>query len=312
MSNTFNPELLQRALPAFDKGSVDPQLAQVWRRFYQIDFAQQHPDLHSRLGAVDVLGYRIAMQVWRPPQALATLLVLHGYYDHMGLYGHVYDWALRQGFAVLSCDLPGHGLSTGVRASINSFQEYQQVLQALLAKAEQLHLPKPWHILGQSTGAAIAVDYLLNQDSLSPLGETILLAPLVRPRAWQQSKLLYQLVKPFRSSVRRHFSDNSHDSAFVEFVRNDPLQAQVLPTAWVGALAQWIPSIEQAQRSSHSPIVVQGDADMTVDWQHNLNILTDKFSAPRILLLPEARHHLANEKTALREQYFQFLTEQLT
>ena len=95
-------------------------------------------------------------------------------------------------------------------------------------------------------------------------------------------------------------------------MRDDPLQARVLPTAWVGALAQWITYIEQAPRSNHSPIIVQGEADMTVDWQHNLNVLEDKFRAPRILLLPEARHHLANEQQALREQYFSFLHEQLS
>lgn len=307
----FDPQMLHSVLPVLDNQSVDPSLAKLWRRFYQIDFAHNNTDLECRLGVVDVAGYRLAMQVCRPVQAHATLLVLHGYYDHMGLYGHVYDWALAQGFAVLSCDLPGHGLSSGARASINSFQEYQQVLQAMLAKAEQLRLPKPWHILGQSTGAAIAVDYLLSQKPLTQLGETILLAPLVRPRAWQQSKLLYQLVKPFRRSVPRRYSDNSQDEVFVDFVRNDPLQAQVLPTAWVGALAQWITYIEKAKPSDRSPIIVQGEADLTVDWQHNLNVLTDKFREPRILLLPEARHHLANEQLALREQYFKFLHEQL-
>ena len=308
----FNPLILQSALPMLDVHSLDPEQAKAWRRFYQIDFTVRDPELDCRLGVVEVAGYRIAMQVCRPPQAVATLLVLHGYYDHMGLYGHVYDWALVQGFAVLSCDLPGHGLSSGARASINSFQEYQQVLQALLAKAAQLRLPKPWHILGQSTGAAIALDYVLAQQPLTPLGETILLAPLVRPRAWPQSKLLYQLVKPFRASVPRRYSDNSNDAAFVKFMRDDPLQARVLPTAWVGALAQWITYIEQAPRSNHSPIIVQGEADMTGDWQHNLNVLEDKFRAPRILLLPEARHHLANEQQALREQYFSFLHEQLS
>lgn len=308
----FDPQTLRHSLPVLDAHSVDPELASTWRRFYQIDFAQQHADVDCRLGMVEVGGYRIAMQVWRPPQALATLIVLHGYYDHMGLYGHVYDWALKQGYAVLCCDLPGHGLSSGALASINSFQEYQQVLQALLSKAEQLQLPKPWHLLGQSTGGAIALDYLLAQQPLTSFGETVLLAPLVRPRAWQQSKLLYQLVKPFRSSVPRRFSDNSNDSAFVEFVRHDPLQAQILPTAWVGALAQWIPHIEQAKHSDRSPIIVQGDADMTVDWQYNLNILNEKFSEPRILLLAEARHHLVNEQQSIREQYFKFIGEQLS
>jgi len=307
----FDPQLLRSILPSLEAKSVDPELAKVWRRFYQIDFAQRDPDLDCRLGSVEVAGYRIAMQVCRPVHAVATLIVLHGYYDHMGLYGHVYDWALQHGFAVLSCDLPGHGLSSGAPASIKSFQEYQQVLQALLAKAGQLQLPQPWHVLGQSTGAGIALDYLLSEQPPSQLGETILLAPLVRPRAWQQSKLLYQLVKPFRASVPRRYTENSHDSTFIEFVREDPLQAQVLPTAWVGALAQWIPYIEQAKPSGRSPLIVQGEADMTVDWQHNLNVLSDKFREPKILLLPEARHHLANEQQELREQYFEFLYQQL-
>lgn len=311
MINTFNPLQLRRALPLLQKDSVDSELAQLWRQFYKIDFANYGADLDCRLGMVEIPGYRLAMQVWRPPQAVATLLVLHGYYDHMGLYGHVYEWALRQGFAVLTCDLPGHGLSTGKRASINSFQEYQQVVQALLAKAQQLRLPKPWHLLGQSTGGAIALDYLLNQKPAPQIGETILLAPLVRPRAWQQSKLLYQLVKPFRASVPRSFSDNSHDPDFLKFVRDDPLQARTLPTAWVGALDDWISYIEQAKPSGRSPIIVQGDADMTVDWQHNLNVLTDKFRDPKILLLPDARHHLANEHVAIREYYFQRLTDLL-
>lgn len=308
----FDPQTLRHSLPVLDAQSIDPELASTWRHFYQIDFAQQYSDVDCRLGVVEVGGYQIAMQVWRPAHALATLIVLHGYYDHMGLYGHVYDWALKQGYAVLCCDLPGHGLSSGARASINSFQEYQQVVQALLSKAEQLQLPKPWHLLGQSTGGAIALDYILAQQPLSAFGETVLLAPLVRPRAWQQSKLLYQLVKPFRSSVPRQFSDNSNDPAFIEFVRNDPLQAQILPTAWVGALAQWIPYIEQAKRSDRSPIIVQGAADLTVDWQYNLNILDEKFNQPRILLLPEARHHLANEQQSIREQYFKFIGEQLS
>lgn len=308
----FDPQALRSVLPALEINSLDPELAKAWRRFYQIDFAQRDLDLECRLGQVEVAGYRIAMQVCRPAQAVATLLVLHGYYDHMGLYGHVYDWALQQGFAVLSCDLPGHGLSSGARASINSFQEYQQVLLAALDKAKQLRLPKPWHLLGQSTGAAIALDYLLTQQPLSQLGETILLAPLVRPRAWQQSKLLYQLVKPFRASVPRRYTDNSQDVAFVEFVRDDPLQAQTLPTAWVGALAQWIPYIEQAKPSARSPIIVQGEADKTVDWQHNLNVLTDKFHEPRILCLPDARHHLANEHSMTRESIFTFLSDELT
>jgi alpha-beta hydrolase superfamily lysophospholipase len=39
--------------------------------------------------------------------------------------------------------------------------------------------------------------------------------------------------------------------------------------------------------------------------------LQDKFAAPEILRLAEARHHLANESPALRQRYFDFLRERL-
>ncbi len=56
---------------------------------------------------------------------------------------------------------------------------------------------------------------------------------------------------------------------------------------------------------------MQGEQDATVEWQHNLDVLEDKFNQPRRLLLPDARHHLVNEREALRQQYFEFLTSQL-
>ncbi|PAV73167.1 hypothetical protein WR25_26215 [Diploscapter pachys] len=78
----------------------------------------------------------------------------------MGLYRHVIEWALGRGYAVIGCDLPGHGLSSGERASIDDFGIYQQVLEALFEQARLLDLPRPWHLCGQSTGGAIVVDHL--------------------------------------------------------------------------------------------------------------------------------------------------------
>ena len=94
-------------------------------------------------------------------------------------------------------------------------------------------------------------------------------------------------------------------------MQRDPLQPLSLPTAWVGALARWVPAIEAAPRSAHSPLIVQGDADMTVDWRHNLTVLEDKFAAPQVLMLPSGKHHLVNEAPELRARYFDFLRERL-
>lgn len=312
MSEPFQPEQLRPLLRPLAAARLDLPALQAYRSFYGLDQALRHTGLDCRLGTFSAAGYQIAVQLWAPAEPRGTLLLLHGYYDHMGLYRHVIDWALSLNFAVLAYDLPGHGLSSGARASIGDFGEYQQVLLGLFAQAAELGLPQPWHLCGQSTGGAILLDYLLSDGTRPELGQSILLAPLVRPRAWNWSKFSYRLLSPFVREIPRRFSENSSDAAFLDFVHNlDPLQPRSLPTAWVGALKRWVPRIEGAARSPHSPLIVQGEEDMTVDWRYNLGVLQDKFRQPEILRLPEARHHLANENEALRRRYFDFLSERL-
>ncbi len=309
---TFDPDALRdRLKPLLERSALSIQ-ARNYQQFYGLDLAHRGDTVESLVGRMTVGAFDIVTQLWLPARPVATVFLLHGFYDHMGLYRHVIDWALEQHFAVIACDLPGHGLSSGPRASIDDFAHYQQVLHALFVEAEQLQLPQPWHLCGQSTGGAIAVDHLLHCGSDTPIGgQTILLAPLVRPRAWGWSKLSYRLLKPFVSGIDRRFSENSNDPAFMPFLQADPLQPLRLPTAWVGALVKWVTRIEAAPASQRSPLIVQGDADMTVDWQHNLKVLNSKFDQPRVLMLAQAKHHLANELPQFREAYFRFLGDAL-
>ncbi|MBC2654234.1 alpha/beta hydrolase [Pseudomonas sp. MSSRFD41] len=309
MPMTFDPDLLRASLQPLAAGQPLSAQGQAYQRFYGLDFADRARVPRSRLGRFQVDGYEVVAQAWWPEQTRATLFLFHGFYDHMGLYRHVIEWALQRDFVVISCDLPGHGLSSGERASIDDFAVYQRVLQGLFEQARTLELPQPWHLFGQSTGGAIVMDHLLHQGAQSPAqGQVILLSPLVRPRAWGWSLFSYYLLRPFVSGIARRFSENSNDHDFLAFLQADPLQPQRLPTAWVGALARWIKRLEAAPRSDRQPVIVQGQADMTVDWQHNLQVIRSKFSAPEVLMLPEARHHLANEVPLYRDQYFAFLT----
>ncbi|AYC31055.1 alpha/beta hydrolase [Pseudomonas cavernae] len=307
MPERFQPELLRSHLHTLVEPALEPPQLVAYRAFYGLEFA----GAHGRMGLFPAAGYQIVAQAWWPAQPRGTLLLQHGYYDHVGLYRHLIGWALERGFAVLACDLPGHGLSSGARASIDDFAEYQTVLAGLFEQSAALGLPTPWHLCGQSTGGAILIDYLLRGEVREEVAETLLLAPLVRPRAWCWSKFSYRLLKPFVASIPRRFSANSNDAEFLEFIQRDPLQPLTLPTAWVGALAHWVPYIEAAPPSGRRPLIVQGEADETVDWRHNLDVLEDKFAGPELLLLPEARHHLVNESAPLRRCYLDFLRERL-
>ena len=312
LSDTFNPDHLRAALQPLINGQVLCAEGHAYQRFYHLLDLTNVGGVTSRLGRFDIGGYEIVTQLWTPANPVATLVLVHGFYDHMGLYRHVIEWALGLGFAVISCDLPGHGLSSGTRASITDFAEYQLVLNCLFVEAATLQLPKPWHLCGQSTGGAIVIDHLLNHGAESPAqGQSILLAPLVRPRGWALSKVSYYLLRAFVKGIDRRFSENSNSPTFLPFLMADPLQPRRLPTVWVGALAKWIERIESAPRSSRSPLVIQGESDMTVDWQHNLAVLNDKFDHPQILMLHEARHHLANELPEYRARFFEFLNQRM-
>ncbi|WP_054913342.1 alpha/beta hydrolase [Pseudomonas sp. NBRC 111127] len=307
MPPDFQPDRLRASLAPFTARYPLSIQAQYYQRFYGLNLSA-----HSWLGGFQAAGFELVGQAWLPEQPSATLFLLHGYYDHMGLYRHVIEWALGQGFAVISCDLPGHGLSSGERASISDFAVYQQVLQALFEQARALQLPRPWHLCGQSTGGAIAVDHLLHQGAHSPVdGQVILLAPLVRPCAWRWSKFSYRVLRHFVNGIDRRFSENTNDPAFLPFLQADPLQPRRLPTAWVGALIAWVKRIEAAPKSTRRPLIVQGEADGTVDWPYNLEVLKAKFAEPQILMLPDARHHLANELPGIRQRYFDFIDQRL-
>ncbi|MEG0120622.1 MAG: alpha/beta hydrolase [Pseudomonas sp.] len=310
MPATFDPDQLRASLKPLAEWQPLSDEAKAYQCFYKTDFPER--DVWRGMGRFAVDGYELVSHCWWPEKVKGTLFLLHGFYDHTGLYRHVIEWALDQDFAVVACDLPGHGLSSGTRASIRDFSEYQDALQALFVEASSIALPQPWHLCGQSTGGAIVVDHVLNHGENSPAqGQVILLSPLVRPRAWGWSQLSYYLLRPFVRGIARRFSENSNDPDFLPFLLADPLQPKRLPTAWVGALSRWIKRVEFAKKSPRRPLIIQGQADMTVDWQHNLQVLKLKFDRPQILLLPEARHHLANETADMREEYFEFLSKRI-
>src|SRR5690606_31379941 len=133
--------------------------------------------------------YEIVAHYFEPQQPVGTCFVLHGYFDHVGLFRHIIDFCLRRGLAVVAYDLPGHGLSTGERAAIQDFAEYRQVLTDAMSLFSE-RAPRPWRAIAQSTGGAVLMDYLL--DTPKPqFAQSVLLAPLVRPALWRGIKVAY-------------------------------------------------------------------------------------------------------------------------
>lgn len=297
------------ALPSFDPAGSGQLTAEAldFCQFYGLDLWVEHPDVVYCQGLLRAGGHQVAVHYYRRPAARGTIFILHGYFDHVGLYSQLIDRCLGAGFDVLAYDQPGHGLSSGAPAAIGSFSEYQAVLQDVMASVSH-YLRGPWYAVGQSTGAGILIDYLLTNQhtrTSSRFRQVVLLAPLVRPMGWLAAKLLHSLASPFMKRWRRLFSENSGNTRFLRFLKEiDPLQARAVRMDWVAALRQWVPYVESARPVDFPVTVVQGEKDLTVDWEHNLRIIRNKFAAVKELKIPDGRHHLVNEAKDLQATVF--------
>ncbi|GMU45963.1 MAG: hypothetical protein AMXMBFR26_07450 [Porticoccaceae bacterium] len=288
--------------PACDADSVTLPGAAAYLAHYGLELPGMPVGVRHAMGAVAAAGYRIAAHCWFHPTPGGTAFVVHGYFDHVGLYGHLIRHLLGRGLNVVAFDLPGHGLSDGERVTIASFDHYVEVFEALLDAAHGL--PRPWHGVGQSTGGAIVLHHLLRAAE-HPFARVALLAPLVHPRWWSINRLIYLASHRWRDQIGRKFVANSGDPEFLDFIANhDPLQARHLPLEWIGAMKRWAEELHELPPSNRAASVIQGDADTTLDWRYNLRLLRRKLPKGRFHLLPGARHHLVNETAPIRQQAF--------
>jgi lysophospholipase len=298
----LTPEQLERTreqLPPFGDNAVPSPELRTFCQTYGLDFPARMPHVVYQAGQIRSGEFALAVHQWCQPNACANLLLVHGYFDHSGLFNKLIAWSLEHSCNVLIFDLPGHGLSSGEPAVIDDFGDYSRAIDAVL-RATSLP-PLPWWVMAQSTGCAALMDYA--RKYRWPFAATVLLAPLVRPARWASVSAAHRLLAPFVPSVERKFSANSSDREFLEFLKRDPLQSRRTSLRWVGALRRWLRGLARRDLGVGAALVIQGDADGTVDWRYNMGFVSALFPGSRVEYLPGAGHQLANESTSYRRTY---------
>jgi len=264
-----------------------------------------------RYGFESFIHERLFIQSFRPLPVKAHILLLHGYYDHAGVLSTVIRFLIQQGFHVLTFDLPGHGLSTGERGAISEFSLYTESIREVVRR----HLSSsslPVYIVAHSTGAAAAVDYILNNPETSQIRKAVLVSPLVRPYRWNSITILVKPLKMFTRNLKRMLRNNSSDAKFLHFVKNDPLQYDQVPLSWVESLIRWNELIKKGNPSSVPVLILQGKKDTTVDWRYNVGFLLKKFPNIDVELIENGKHHLLNEEEHIRNNVFSSIHRYLT
>lgn len=293
--------------PEKDAHANQSEALTCYKNYYQL--ARFDTQSRHGYGFLAVGEEAIATQYWLPENPIASLYVLHGYYDHVGLFSHAIEFGLKQNYAVIAFDLPGHGLSSGEPAVVDDFLTYSHALDAVIEASKKLQLSGPKFAFAQSTGCAVLLKNQFDKKQTgveeSFFSAQVLLAPLVRPHGWRFGQGFHLLLKPIVSHLKREFAINSHDENFLTFLRSDPLQSHILSVRWVTAMKAWLTQITDSEDQIFNipTLIVQGKEDTTVDWRFNISLLEKKLKDLTLLWIEDGRHQLINETDAIRDKY---------
>jgi alpha-beta hydrolase superfamily lysophospholipase len=267
-------------------------------QYYQLLF--QNVDYY--FGKLNMSDLKIMMQVYAPKECRGTIYLLHGYFDHVGTLNHLILFLLEKNYRIVTYDLKGHGLSSGPAAVIGSFEEYVQTFEAVITKTKDIY-SGPCALIAHSTGAAVAVDYLLRSNTYC-FNKVILAAPLVRSYLWPLTKIGYYMFNPFLNEVKRKYRLNSNNKDHQIFIKQDPLQYDGIPLTWLKALINWNAAIQTYSASKIELFIIQGEKDQTVNWKYNIPFLAKKFPNALLSLIKQGRHQLFNEREDIQQEVF--------
>lgn len=235
---------------------------------------------------------RVFYRVWEPEDTVKrVVVVVHGYAEHGGRYGHVAEALAGDGAAVYAPDHIGHGRSEGERALIVDFEHVVDDLHGLLDIARREHAGVPVVMAGHSMGGLLTGRYAERYPE--ELAGVVFLGAVLGDWQWARDVLEHGI--PDEPSDP---AGMSRDPDTVRSYADDPLvyhgsYKRTLLEAEVAALDRFKVEIDRITM----PVLFQhGEEDPFVPYRTSLAAVRRMPSKLlTVQIYPGARHELVNE-----------------
>jgi len=246
--------------------------------------------------------------------------VSHGFSEHLGNYHSLGNALASAGFLAFGHDHAGHGKSEGMRACVESVDDFVTDVVDHCQVMVEKHGPRDLYIFGHSMGGMIAIRATIRFPNT--FKGMVLVGPLVIPlgpvgpldarltpfRGWAVSWLLWMvdcLVSPELVLGYVRYEDISRDKDIIQLLKNDPLRWHSgtkvrLLRAFVSCLTAMMHQLDLVK----VPFVsFHGDND----WLCNVEgskLLFQQASTQdkRLVEIPNAAHNLLLETEDIRTQ----------
>lgn len=173
-------------------------------------------------------GFTLYGQGWHPEgPAKAAICLVHGLGEHTGRYEHVAARLTENGYALLGCDLRGHGKSGGPRGHYPNFDQVMKDIRTVLDFLKEKYPTQPTFLYGHSMGGCIVLNYGIRMKpdlkgvvATSPGLKT---GEEISPTLLALGKVLYSLVPTFGLDNGLDRNNLSNDQAVIDKYNADPL-----------------------------------------------------------------------------------------
>jgi alpha-beta hydrolase superfamily lysophospholipase len=252
---------------------------------------------------------RLYWQALAPRAPRATVAVIHGYGDHSGRYGPLFEALVDHGFEVQALDYRGHGQADGRRGHVDHFSDYLDDLGLFLDRVVGGAPPdRKLFVVGHSHGALILARFLIERPR--PVAGAVFCSPYLRlaikpsPLKVGMARLVARLAPwiPFQSEIR--IEQLSRDPLLRDQTLRDPLYNRTVTPGWFfESQAAQFEVLRRAGEIVAPSLVLAGLADSIADPAEMQAFHRNLGSADKELrTYPDAYHELFNELPTTRQR----------
>ncbi|HEY7020929.1 MAG TPA: lysophospholipase [Ktedonobacterales bacterium] len=219
-----------------------------------------------------IRGARLYYQRWRRASTptRGVLVMVHGDWAHSGWYMNLPLHETPRGYAVYAYDRRGWGRSLPESGYPRSWSDHLDDLAAFLALVHAEEPERPLFLIGHTGSAPLVLDYAMRRPDeirgvccVSPALDTSAAIPgALRMLLRVLSVVAPRLTIDVRRRVDAGMASISHDAAFVQAAREDPLRnTRVLPRLLVVADPVTERVLAQAPQFQTPLLLLLGGAD---------------------------------------------------
>lgn len=269
----------------------------------------------------------------RAPQG--TICLMQGRAEFIEKYAETIEDLLQRGFAVITFDWRGQGLSDRDLANprkghVGDFRQYQQDLEAVVAQAAPDYWPRPLFGLAHSMGGAIVLQALANgfdkfaRVALSaPMVDINLPMPPAAARSLARTLALAGLGRAWipgggRQSIStKPFAGNpltgdegryARNAALIVAAREAGMEVAIGdPTVgWLNAAFRCIRAMADPAftRAIATPVLIVAAGADTIVPTPAIERLAMRLKTGRAIVLPGSRHEILMERDEIRAAFF--------